>query len=78
VPARAAVLARVDDDCAPDLAVIDDTGAVLSRGTDGGAFAGATELAIAGAADLAAIDLDDDGAPELIIAGADGVTRVAP
>ncbi len=76
--ARGFAIARLDDDCAPDLALVDDTGLAIARGTDGGAFADARELAITGAVDAAAIDLDDDGAPELLVAGADGVTRVAP
>ncbi|MCE9573344.1 MAG: VCBS repeat-containing protein [Deltaproteobacteria bacterium] len=78
VTARGLAIARLDDDCAPDLALVDDTGLAIARGTDGGAFADASELAIVGAADVTAIDLDDDGVPELVVAGADGVTRVAP
>ena len=51
--------------------MVDDTGLAIARGTDGGVFADPSELAIAGAADVAAIDFDDDGVPELVVVGAD-------
>lgn len=59
-----------DGDCAPDLALAAGTSAALRGGQDG-AFA--AETALAGAAVARLADVDDDGDPDLLLAGSDGV-----
>jgi len=72
--AAAVAIARWDDDCAPDLAVAATAATDLARGADTGAFT--DEAQVPAAADAAFVDLDDDGAIDLVTAGPGGVAWV--
>ncbi|MBP6849258.1 MAG: VCBS repeat-containing protein [Kofleriaceae bacterium] len=75
--ARALAAGSWDDACAPDAVLASDGGSTLLRGGgDGGRLISAGSGPAGGSVVL--VDLDDDGAGDVVIAGAAGVAWLAP
>ena len=75
--ARALAVGSWDDACAPDAVLAGDGGATLLRGGGDGGRLDAAGAGPAGGS-VVLVDLDDDGAGDVVIAGAAGVAWLAP